>query len=142
MKLNKFTDYSLRVLIFLALKREERSTVFEISEKYHISNNHLIKVVHNLSKIGLIHSYKGRGGGIVLALDAKDINIGKTIMTLEEESFLAECFSDSDKCKISSSCILKSALGKAKKSFYEVLETYNLEDLVVNNKSLSKVLLD
>ena len=61
MRLAKFTDYSLRVLLYLAIKEKERSTVSEIADKYKISKNHLVKIVHNLSKMGMIHTQKGKG---------------------------------------------------------------------------------
>ncbi len=136
MRLASFTDYSLRVLIYLSLKEDELSTVGEISQKYKISKNHLVKVVHNLSKMGVIDSYKGKGGGISLSTSAEKINIGKIIQELEKESYLVECFGDSGNCIISPSCKLKGALKDAEKKFYETLYQYTLADIANNKKKL------
>lgn len=140
MRLTNFTDYSLRVLIFLALKGEEKGTVLEISETYNISQNHLVKVVHNLTKLGLVVSSKGRGGGLLLRKSPSDINIGKVVATLEKESILVECFSEEGRCKLNPSCRLKSALTKAKKSFYKTLEEFSLNDIVKDKAVLRQSL--
>lgn len=140
MRLASFTDYSLRVLIYLTLKGEERSTVSEIAERYDISKNHLVKVVHNLSRMGIIESFKGKGGGISLAIPPKNINIGKLIKTFEQGSPLVECIGPNELCIISPSCKLKNILSLAEKSFFKTLEDYTLADIVSNEKSLAKSL--
>jgi Rrf2 family nitric oxide-sensitive transcriptional repressor len=138
MRLASFTDYSLRVLIYLAIKGEERSTVSEIAEKFQISKNHLVKVVHNLSTIGIINSYKGKGGGISLSLSPEQINIGKIVQKLEDKSHLVVCLGPSDNCIISPSCNLKRALKIAEDQFFNSLSNYTLADMVSNKNSLIK----
>ena len=140
MRLTQFTDFSLRTLMFLAMKDGELSTVSEISELYDISRNHLVKVTHNLAKEGLIESFKGKGGGIRLAKDPSEINIGKVVAKLEADTVLVECMGDLGKCKIDPACKLKSVLAKAKKNFYVVLEEYTLKDIVKNKDQLSQML--
>lgn len=140
MRLSKFTDYSLRVLIYINLDNDQRATTQEISGNFEISNNHLIKVIHNLSKLKLIESFKGKNGGIALAKKAEDINIGKLIRKLENDSPLLECFSENNTCKINKMCRLKSALKKAQSEFYAVLESYSLEDISQNQSDLRGIL--
>ncbi|MCP4914436.1 MAG: Rrf2 family transcriptional regulator [Oligoflexia bacterium] len=141
MKLNTFTDYSLRVLIFLALKEDELSTVSEIAYKYEISQNHLVKVVHNLVQLGFVTSKKGRGGGLLLAKKPSLISIGKLVKQLEEGTFVVECFNEENgSCKINPACKLKGALAKAKRSFYQVLDEYTLDDITTNGRTLKEML--
>ncbi|MDD0851636.1 Rrf2 family transcriptional regulator [Halobacteriovorax sp. GB3] len=140
MRLASFTDYSLRVLIYLAIKGQERSTVSEIADKYKISRNHLVKVVHNLSNMGVITSFKGKGGGIVLSKEPVSLKIGKLIKELESDSNLVECFGNSSNCAINPSCKLKAALKVAENKFYEALDGYTLEDILVNKDKLSSSL--
>ncbi len=137
MRLASFTDYSLRVLIYLAIKGEKRSTVSEIADKYHISRNHLVKVVHNLSSMGIIDSFKGKGGGICLCTSPEKINIGLLVKELESDSALVECLGLNGRCQINPSCKLKKALKLAEQNFYETLENFTLADIVTNKKSLS-----
>jgi Rrf2 family nitric oxide-sensitive transcriptional repressor len=138
MRLASFTDYSLRVLIYLALKGEERSTVAEIAEKFQISKNHLVKVVHNLSTLGFIESFKGKGGGISLSISAAQINIGSIVKKLEQKSYIVECYSPSNGCAISPSCKLKRALKLAEDEFFNTLSGFTLEDMITNKNSLLK----
>jgi Rrf2 family transcriptional regulator, nitric oxide-sensitive transcriptional repressor len=140
MRLAHFTDYSLRVLIYLGLKGEELSTVSEMALKYEISQNHLVKVVHNLAKMKMIQTFKGKGGGVRLAIAPENLNIGKIVQVLENDSFLLECFNNSEHCKLSPSCKLKSILGQAEKNFYKTLESYTLKDLLQQPQSLRKAL--
>jgi Rrf2 family transcriptional regulator, nitric oxide-sensitive transcriptional repressor len=140
MRLATFTDYSLRVLIFLALKEDELSTVAEIADKYQISKNHLIKVVHNLSTMQIIESFKGKGGGISLAIPPDKINIGKIVRELESESYLLECFGTNSECKINPVCKLKAALKQAENNFFKTLESYTLADIMTNQRQLSSIL--
>lgn len=140
MRLSSFSDYSLRVLIYLAVKGEDLSTVAEIADKYHISRNHLVKVVHNLSTMGLIESFKGKGGGILLSLSPERINIGKLIKDLESDSKLVECFSDDGNCIINPTCKLKGILKTAERRFYEALSEFTLADIVSNKYKLKESL--
>src|SRR5690625_3035720 len=93
MKLTNYTDYSLRVLIYLAIKGPEtKSTITEITEAYQISRNHLTKVIHQLGQIGVITTTRGRGGGITLAQNPKEVTIGSIVRETEENFHMVECF--------------------------------------------------
>lgn len=140
MRLSNFTDYSLRVLIYLGLKDTELSTVAEIAKSYDISRNHLVKVVHNLSTMGVIEAFKGKGGGIRLKLKPELVNIGKLVRTLEDDTKLVECFSQDGKCKIDGTCKLKGALEKAQDNFYQTLEEFNLSDIIINKACITSAL--
>jgi len=139
MQLTQYTDYSLRTLIYLGLRRNQLSTIAEISENYQISRNHLVKVVHQLGTQGLIDTVRGKGGGIRLASPPDKINIGDVVRRFESLA-LVECFSDKDTCAISSSCHLRSVLQEAMGSFMDVLDRYTLEDLLVNQKKMKYLL--
>lgn len=134
MKLTNYTDYSLRVLIFLAAKRkEELSTIKEIAETYNISKNHLMKIIHHLGQLGYIETIRGRNGGLRLGMDPKDINIGEVVSKTEEDFYIVECFKEgASYCSISPVCKLKHALFEALQAFIKVLEGYTLEDLLLN----------
>lgn len=91
MQLTRFTDYSLRVLIFIGL--QEKATVAQIANSFNISRHHLVKVVNNLTKLNILIGTKGRSGGLSLALDPSEINIGEIVRELEKKSTIVECFS-------------------------------------------------
>jgi len=138
MQLTLYTDYSLRVLVFLGLKDGELSTVNEIATSYGISRNHLVKVVHNLSRLGYLTSVRGKGGGVRLAQKAEQINIGKLVLKTEPNFNVVECFEKENAgCPIDGMCALKGALGKAYAAFMTVLEQYTLADVLANKDQLS-----
>lgn len=142
MNLKKYTDFSLRVLIFTGLKPQEKlSTIKEVSDVYSISPEHLRKVVHDLTKRGLLISARGRNGGFRLAKPASDINIGLLIRSLESDFNLLECFDKgTNHCVISPGCSLKHVLSKALFQFFKVLEEYTLEDLIQNEEELKELM--
>lgn len=141
MKLTSFTDYSLRVLIYLAAQPKQRATIAEISRSFDVSENHLIKVVHFLGKCGWLTNIRGKGGGLELAMPPELVGIGKVIRQTEGAAVVAECFSaDSNKCSLTGICRLQGVLGEAVGAFYAVLDHYSLADLVNNRQALAKVM--
>jgi Rrf2 family nitric oxide-sensitive transcriptional repressor len=137
MRLTSFSDYSIRVLIYLATQNKEQLTnIKEISEIYHISKNHLMKVVYNLGKLGYIETIRGRNGGFRLAKAPAEINIGEVVSQTEEDFHLVECFNDHDNCVISPVCSLKFILNSALDAFIQALHQYTLEDITENKVML------
>jgi len=137
-QLKKYTDYALRVLIFTGLKKnDELASIKEISEVFNISSHHLGKVVHQLSKLELLESIRGRYGGIRLAKDPEEINVGKLVRILENDFVLLECFDKgTNHCVITPACTLKHALNKALHAFFQVLDAYTVKDLIDNEQEL------
>lgn len=142
MKLTAFTDYSLRVLMYLAADPDQRATVAAIAGAFGVSENHLVKVVHFLGKHGWITTVRGKGGGISLARPAAEIRVGRVVRDTEGSALPAECFGPGGgQCAISSCCKLQDVLGDAVKAFYAVLDRHTLADITRNRLALAKVLL-
>lgn len=135
MRLTLYTDYSLRVLLYLSSKEDEIVTITELANFYKISRNHLVKVVHNLGLNGYILTTRGRNGGIKLARPAKEIPIGEVVRTTEPDFDLLECFNPAtDRCVITRSCSLKSVLFNAQAGFLDVLDEYTLADIAKTSR--------
>lgn len=140
MKLTRFTDYSLRVLIYLGLKENGRVTIREISDAYGISRNHLMKVVSLLTRMNYLDARRGPGGGIALARSPSEINVADVVRDMEDDLNLVECFCDGGACVIQPMCELKTALNKALAAYLNTLEQYTLSDLLKPGDQLVKVL--
>lgn len=141
MKLTSFTDYSLRVLIFLAARPGERATAGEISTYFDISAHHLNKVIHFLGKCGWLNNSRGKGGGIELAVDPERIVVGEVIRLTEGPPLLAECFEpQGGDCVIGPACQLHGLLSEAADAFYAALDRYTLADLVRRGDGTAQVL--
>lgn len=131
MRLTLYTDYSLRVLLYLAYKKDEIVTITELADFYKISRNHLVKVVHNMGLKGYIHTIRGKKGGLRLARAAEDIVIGDVVRNMEPDFDLLECFNPAgDHCVITRTCSLKPVLFDARNSFLGTLDKYTLADAV------------
>ncbi|MGP4842952.1 Rrf2 family transcriptional regulator [Marinobacter sp. 1Y8] len=130
MRITRYTDYSLRVLIYLASHGEELATIQQIADSYDISKNHLMKVVHQLNIKGYIESVRGKNGGLRLRLPPEDINIGVLVRETEQDMELVECMGSANECRITPVCGLKGILAKALQSFLATLDEYTLADLV------------
>lgn len=142
MRLTVLSDYSLRVLMYLAARPDRLSTIQEIASAYAISENHLMKVVHGLGKTGLVETMRGRGGGMRLARPADKIKVGAVLRLVEEDQTLAECFSEDDGCKITDVCRLKRVLARALQAYNDELDRWTLADLVARPKVLLDALAD
>jgi Rrf2 family transcriptional regulator, nitric oxide-sensitive transcriptional repressor len=134
MRLTYQTDYTLRVLLYLAnlqsQNNQKLANIQDIAETYSISENHLMKIVHKLGKLGYLETVRGRGGGVRLAREPHEIIVGHVVRHTEEESFLVECFNHkTDHCPITADCQLRSAFIKAMAAFLHVLDGYTLADI-------------
>lgn len=142
MKLTAFTDYSLRVLLYLASEPGRRATIAEIAGVFDVKENHLTKVVHFLGKAGLLTNVRGKGGGLELAHEPKDIVIGHVVRQTEGAAEPAECFGEHPgACCIARICKLRDVMQQAIDAFYQVLDDCTLEDLMDNRHKLAKVLV-
>jgi Rrf2 family transcriptional regulator, nitric oxide-sensitive transcriptional repressor len=140
MRLKTFTDYSLRVLIFLAARPQRRATIAEIADAFDISENHLMKVSHGLAKAGVLANVRGKGGGLELAMAPRAINLGRVVRVTEGPPHPAECFGADNTCCITRACKLAPVLDDAVRAFYAVLDRYTLEDITSNRNVLSRML--
>jgi Rrf2 family nitric oxide-sensitive transcriptional repressor len=142
MRLTQFTDFALRTLMYLANVPEGRlSSIQDIATAYGISNNHLMKVVHNLGKMGYIETLRGRGGGIRLAQAPQNILLGQLVRQTEEDFYLVECFhAEENHCLITPDCQLRSILAEAMQAFLQILDRYTLAD-IARNPSLAQRLI-
>jgi Rrf2 family nitric oxide-sensitive transcriptional repressor len=124
LRLTRFSDYAVRVMLFLAAQPDRLCSIAEIAKAYDISQNHLMKVVSDLAGNGYIQSLRGRSGGIRLARPAGEINIGKLIRHTEGQIDLVGCA----ECKLAGACHLPGPLDLALEAFFTVLERYSLAD--------------
>ena len=125
MRLTRYTDYALRVLMYLSARPDRLCSISEISGAYGISHNHLTKVVHDLRKRGYVTSARGRTGGVRLARPPSDIFVGDVVRSTEDGFQLADC----ENCVIAPGCGMTSVFEEAVAAFLSVLDRYSIADL-------------
>lgn len=141
MRLTTFSDYSLRVLIYLGLRDNARATIGDIATAYGISKNHLMKVAQFLGQQGYIETLRGKHGGLRLARAPEQINLGALVRATEAHTALVECFEpQSSACRIEPVCALRAMLTRALQAFFAVLDGYTLADVLRNRDQLTQIL--
>lgn len=136
MRLTRYTDFAMRVLLYLGARRDGLCSISEMATAYGISQNHLMKVVSDLVHEGYLESVRGRSGGVRLALPASEINVGKLVRHTEDEFDLVGC----SECIIAPACGLTSVLDEALSAFLAVLDRYSLADVLAMKGDFQKLL--
>jgi Rrf2 family nitric oxide-sensitive transcriptional repressor len=143
MQLTRYSDFSLRVLMYLAVRSERLATIDEIAEAYGISRAHLMKVVHQLGRAGFLETTRGRGGGVQLARAPEEIGVGEVVRFTEGRMDLVECFDPATShCRIEPACGLRGVLEEALEAFLGALDRHTLADLISRRRMpLDRLLL-
>lgn len=139
-KMTLYTDYALRVLIYLGTRGETLATIREVAEQYGISRNHLMKICQDLQQRGYIETTRGKHGGIRLARKPRDIVIGTVFREMEEDLEIVECFGGDGSCIIARACRLQDALREALGAFTKTLDGYTLADMLQPRAQLRALL--
>lgn len=141
MRLTAFTDYSLRVLMYLAAQPGRRATIAEIATAFDISQHHLTKVAHELGRGGWLANVRGKGGGLALAMPPGQIIIGNVVRHAEGLALPAACFDErGPQCTIVRACRLRGVLAEALGAFHAVLDRCTLADLTPEPRALSRLM--
>lgn len=135
MRLTRYTDYAMRVLLYLGAREDRLCSIAEIAQAYDISQNHLMKVVSDLVNAGYLVSVRGRFGGVRLARPPAEINVGAVVRHTEDGFDLVDC----GNCIIAPACGLTGALHQALTAFMKVLDGYTLENLLARRVDLARL---
>ncbi len=145
MRLTVYSDYALRMLIYLAARADGLATIAEVARSYGISEHHLTKVAHQLGRLGYIATVRGKGGGLRLARAAGEIRLGDVVRQTEPDMAMVPCFGTAEApagapCPIVPACGLRGVLGEAMQAFLAVLDRYTLADLTRQRAGLRTLL--
>lgn len=139
MQLTRFTDFSLRTLMYLAIQPgDSKISLQEIGDHFNMPRNHLIRVSQKLSQLGYVATRRGQKGGLSLARDASEISIGRVVREMENQLDPIPC--EDIECPISNSCKLQGILDRARNAFLAELDKYSLADLAVGGNNIIDLL--
>lgn len=140
MKLTLQTDLAIRVMVYVAINQKGRSTIHDLAQRYSVSENHLMKVVNKLTKLGFLDSTRGRTGGLKINTETMAIPLGDLVRAVEYDLEMIPCLKDPDCCIIRRACLFRSAVQEAQDAFFETLNKYTFADLVEPHQKLTKIL--
>jgi len=141
MRLTRQTNYAIRILMYCAANEGRLSRIPEIAAAYSVSELFLFKILQPLVEAGLVQTVRGRNGGVRLGKPATEITLFDVVRVTEESFAMAECFErDATDCPLIDSCGLNEALRKALGAFFEVLESYTIDDLVKTRPAMRSLL--
>ncbi|MGB0372554.1 MAG: Rrf2 family transcriptional regulator [Opitutales bacterium] len=133
MELTAFTDYSLRLLIYLGREPEKLASIDMVAEYYGVSRHHIAKIVNRLSELGYIETIRGKNGGIKMKKTPEEINVGTLVLQTEPHFNIVECFdSKTNTCNLNNCCALKGILAQARNAFIKTLRAYTLADALAH----------
>jgi Rrf2 family protein len=135
------SNYAMRLLMFCALRADRVTTIAEVAGRYRISEHHLVKIAQTLAQLGYVETIRGRKGGVRLAKEPTEINVGAVIRELEMRGPLVECHDPlTNTCPIAAACRLSRLFAKAQEAFFSVLDGFWLADLVSQPNQLRGLL--
>jgi|SRR5215469_6326848 len=141
MRLTLHTDYALRVLMYVGLRRDALTTIPEIVRHFGISTGHVMKVVHRLAQKGYLHTIRGKKGGMRLARGPEEITVGAVVRDMEQELGVLGCLQgNAGYCRIEECCVLRSALREATNAFLATLDRHTIADLLQPRQALAWLL--
>ena len=141
MRLTDYTDYALRTLIYVAVHPDELVTIQRIADAFGIPKNHLIKIVQQLGQDGFLHTGWGWAGDITFVHPAIEINLVDVVRPTEPDFRMVECFKGEDNhCIITRVCGLRGVLRAALQAYFEVLDSYTLQDIVDKPNAVNRAL--
>ena len=130
MRLSEYTDITLRVLMYCAVNRDRLVTIAELADQHRLSKNHLMKIVNDLARQGVVETTRGRGGGLKMLQDPQQIRVGDVVRRSETDFRLVECFDRlTDSCTLTPNCQLKGVMGAAMKAFFDELDAVTIAQI-------------
>ncbi|MCY0965608.1 Rrf2 family transcriptional regulator [Parathalassolituus penaei] len=141
MQLTRFTDYGLRILVYVsAMPTGEKVSLAHLSERLNMNHNHVNKVSQRLASLGWINSTRGKSGGICLADSARTLALGTIVENLEPQLLPIDCAGV--ECPLTNHCRLQGILSEAASAFMNVLMNYRLDDLTEHDLAFIRMLAD
>ena len=138
MRLSEYTDYTLRVLMYCAARPQQLVTISELADHHQVSKNHLMKIVNDLARRGMVETTRGRGGGLRLMKGAEQIRVGDVVRASETDFRLVECFDPAtNQCTLSPSCRLKGVFHDALDDYFKALDSVTMAELTQTDPSSS-----
>jgi Rrf2 family protein len=126
--INRDTDYAVKALLYIA-RKSERVTISELVEELGMPRPFLRKIFQILNKEGVLNSYKGKGGGFLMAIPPEHISLTDLIRIFQGQLKLKECIINNMICPDVKTCPLRNRIHKIEKHIISEFNSITLASL-------------
>jgi len=132
LKINRQTDYAVRVLLALTKRGEgARLSSTDIQQEMLIPKAFMSRIVAQLSRSGLLNTFPGRDGGLMLPRPASQINLRHVVEAFEGPILLSACLDvkNEDDCPFQANCPVSPKWGRVQVAMMREMAAITFEDL-------------
>jgi Rrf2 family protein len=143
LKINRQTDYAVRVLLALAKRGwDVRLSSTDIQQKMLIPKAFMTRIVAQLSHAGLIKTFPGRDGGLMLPRSASQITLWNVVEAFEGPILLSACLQvkGEDDCPFQSNCPVCPKWGRVQVAMMREMASITFEDLAKESLGIPMVM--
>jgi Rrf2 family protein len=133
--LNRDTDYAVKALLYITQNNPKRMSVSELVNALDIPRPFLRKILQILNREGVLNSFKGKGGGFVLAMPPEEILLTRLIDIFQKPVKLTECIFKEKICSDIGTCPLKKRIDTLEQHVISELESITIESLLKEDLS-------
>jgi Rrf2 family protein len=133
LKINRQTDYAVRVVLSLAKQGEgTRRSTAEIQKEMRIPKSFMSRIVAQLARAGLVNTFPGREGGLMLPCPASQITLKDIVEAFEGPILLSQCLQvkGEDDCPFLSTCPVRPKWGRVQVAMLREMAAITFDDLV------------
>jgi Rrf2 family iron-responsive transcriptional regulator len=121
-RVNRQTDYAIRVLLALARQPEGTRLVTSIiGEEMLIPKAFLGRIVAQLAQAGLVVTFPGRDGGLQLPRPAAELTLWDVVGAMEAPFLLSDCMTGEAACPFEGTCPVRLRWGRLQKAIMDEL---------------------
>lgn len=132
MQVSKSLDYAVRSLTYIAKEKASVFTIRDISQKQHIPQNYLAKIMRKLVQKGLLSSSPGPEGGYSLRKPTEDISLKDIYEAIEGDMQLIDCMEKNVVCELFDSCTQRSVWDHLQLHTLTFLNNISVKDIADN----------
>jgi Rrf2 family transcriptional regulator, iron-sulfur cluster assembly transcription factor len=130
MELTRKGDYAIRGIIYLASQPPNKiSLLSEIAAAVDVPQTFLAKIFQQFSKTGIVKSFRGTGGGFLLASLPEEITLLQVVEAVEGPILPNRCVLKAGECERDVTCTVHPVWHQVQQKVRGILSNITLKDL-------------
>jgi Rrf2 family protein len=140
-RINRQTDYAVRLILSLARREEgKKVSTAEIQKEMLIPPAMAQRIVADLARGNFILTFPGRDGGLTLSRPAREVNLRQIVEHFEGKFFISDCLTDGGDCPFDNNCPVRFRWTRLQSQIIKELEQITFEDLAQDALSVNSLI--